>query len=117
MYEIKYYKLDDQRRIIRARDVLDWGYWFETGDRIVQQTHFDPDILVSTVFLGLDHRFGGRGPPLLFETMAFGISMEDGDMQWRYSSWDDAETGHKAAVRRVKDLLVKATVNKRTNVK
>ena len=26
---------------------------------------------VSTIFLGMDHRFWADGPPLLFETMAF----------------------------------------------
>jgi len=111
---IKYYKLDDQHRIVQC-GLMEWATWFETGDRIVQHTRFDPDVLVSTVLLPLAHRSGDRGPPLLFETMVFGINMEDSDMCWRYSSWDDAETGHKATVRRVKDLLVKASVKWRAN--
>jgi hypothetical protein len=113
---LKYYKLDEQHRIVRC-GLMEWAKWFATGDRVVQQTHFDPDILVSTVCLGMDHRFGDAGPPLLFETMVFGISMEDSDMVWRYSSYDDAETGHKATVRRVKDLLVQASIKSYTNVK
>jgi hypothetical protein len=53
------------------------------------------------VFLGLDHRFSGKGPPLLFETMAF-----EGE-DWaaidcvRYAAWEDAEIGHAAMVRRM----------------
>lgn len=31
---------------------------------------------VSTVWLGIDHRFSSDGPPLIFETMAFGPRAE-----------------------------------------
>ena len=48
-------------------------------------------IIVSTIFLGLDHSFG-NGPPLLFETRVFGGSM-DGDMR-RYITRKEAERGH-----------------------
>jgi len=50
------------------------------------------DILISTVFLGIDHAFG-RGEPILFETMIFG-GPDDG-AQWRYKTWGEAEEGHK----------------------
>jgi hypothetical protein len=50
---------------------------------------------VSTVFLGLDHAWGD-GPPLLFETMIFG-GTEDEYCE-RYSTWEEAEAGHKKAV-------------------
>lgn len=106
---LEYYILDEQRRVVPGKTLLEWGMWWETANRIVGQTRFDPDILVSTVFLGIDHRLWGDGPPLLFETMVFGISMDDEAWQWRYSSWDDAETGHKATVRKVHELLVKSS--------
>jgi hypothetical protein len=51
-------------------------------------------VYVSTVFLGLDHSFG-EGPPQLFETMIFGG--EHDEYQERYSTWDEAEAGHKKA--------------------
>lgn len=57
------------------------------------------DVRVSTVFLGLDHGYGD-GPPLIFETMIFGGD-HDGE-QWRYSTWQEAEEGHAAAVVLVK---------------
>ena len=50
--------------------------------------------VVSTVFLGLDHSFGG-GPPLLFETMIFDGGEEEHCV--RYSTWQQAEEGHKEA--------------------
>jgi hypothetical protein len=57
------------------------------------------DVMISTVFLGMDHRFFGNGPPLIFETMLF-IADEGHDCV-RYSNWDDAVAGHDAMVRRV----------------
>gem|GEM_PF-4561472 len=54
---------------------------------------------VSTVWLGIDHNHCGilSDLPLLFESMIF----IEGDTNWhdkfmrRYSSWEDAEKGHK----------------------
>lgn len=90
----------------------EWGEWFETADRDVAKTETELH-LISTVFLGLDHNFFGKGPPLLFETMIFakGDGGSDGlraDECWRYASWDDAEAGHKTAVRRVLKAEAKA---------
>ena len=50
------------------------------------------DAAVSTVFLGLDHRWEPDGPPVLYETMIFG-GEHDGDMD-RYCTRDAAEAGH-----------------------
>lgn len=66
---------------------------------------FEGGAYVSTVFLGLDHRFG-QGEPLVFETMVFGGPLDQ--EQERYSTWDEAEAGHKAMVERVKASEVKA---------
>src|SRR5262245_14898324 len=53
----------------------------------------DPkEILISTVFLGLDHQWMD-GPPLLFETMVFNGPCNE--FQERYSTWKEAEEGHK----------------------
>jgi hypothetical protein len=48
---------------------------------------------VSTVWLGLNHRFSMEGPPLIFETMIFGG--DDNDFCKRYSTEDEALAGHK----------------------
>lgn len=77
-----------------AVDLMTWARWFEKAERHVAQTEIG-DVRVSTVFLGLDHAFGG-GRPLLFETMIFGGS-EDGYCE-RYETWDEAEAGHATAV-------------------
>ncbi len=53
------------------------------------------DIVVSTVFLELNHQYGD-GPPLLFETMIFGG--EHDEEQWQYATEAEALQGHEVAV-------------------
>jgi len=78
-----------------VEDVLEWGRWFETADRRVALTKLPNKVEVSTVFLGLDHSFGGD-KPILFETMIFGGKHDQ--YQERYATWEEAEQGHKQAV-------------------
>ena len=59
------------------------------------------DTVVSTVFLGLDHRHVGDGPPVLFETMIFGGPHDE--WQDRACTWDEAEAMHAAAVSLVRN--------------
>jgi hypothetical protein len=80
-----------------CRDLMTWARWFETADRCVRLTEQD-DVVVSTVFLGLDHSWGDHKPEL-FETMVF-INGSSGDME-RYSTWDEAEAGHDRWVAKV----------------
>jgi hypothetical protein len=56
-------------------------------------------VCVSTVFVGFNSRIT-NGPPLVFETMTFGGPR--GGVQYRYSTWDDAEAGHAAELKRVR---------------
>ncbi|MCJ7828738.1 MAG: hypothetical protein MUP81_03235 [Dehalococcoidia bacterium] len=90
------YILDGHRPIIE-KDLLTWGKWIETADRKVARTEIG-QVKISTVFLGLDHQFG-EGEPLLFETMVFGGKYDQ--EQERYSTWDEAEKGHKKWVKKV----------------
>lgn len=53
-------------------------------------------ILVSTVWLGLNHSFG-YGPPMIFETMIFGREAEKYEYQDRYTTLDEALLGHEYA--------------------
>src|SRR5262245_42750654 len=89
------YVLDNEGNAVPETDPLAWAKWFETADRTVARTVIG-DVLVSTVFLGMDHGF--RSPdPVLWETMIFGG--EHGGEQWRYTSREAALAGHEAAVR------------------
>lgn len=88
------------RKPIEEPDGMKWAEWFSnnTEDRIVAQTTLDK-AQVSTVFLGLDHAFGGP-KPVLFETMVFGG--EHDQLMYRYHTWEEAEKGHEEAVNLVK---------------
>ena len=78
-------------------DLFTWAEFVEQGpNRIVRQDDLISligPVFVSTVFLGLDHNWGG-GEPLLFETMIFGGPL-DGEICLRYPTWDRAESGHR----------------------
>ncbi len=77
-----------------CEDLLEWGRWMEKREGILKQDHIG-DVKVSTVFLGLDHGFGD-GPPVLWETMIFGGPHDQ--YQERYSTKEEAERGHQAAL-------------------
>ena len=74
-------------------------------DKIIGKDQFG-SVSVSTVFLGMDHSFGGGGHPVLFETMIFGG--EHDQYQERYCTWDEAEKGHQIAC----DLVNKITIDR-----
>jgi hypothetical protein len=96
----RYYILDSENKPVPV-DLHTWGETFGNfTSRNVGLTQVTSQVTVSTVFLGLDHRLIGEGPPLLFETMIFGGPLDQ--QMWRYSSWDDAEVGHKLAVEKAR---------------
>lgn len=126
MYEIGYYILDDEHRPVTV-DLMTWARWHETERRTkgrVGSTETDL-YWVSTMFLGLDHNYG-EGPPILFETMVFERqrkvvefpfskrltsirkSLDEDGFFRRYSTWDDAEAGHNAMVRRIVKMETEA---------
>lgn len=88
------YILDGQKNPVRCDDMERWGDFIRVPEnKVVARSEFG-SASVSTVFLGLDHSFGG-GRPVLFETMIFG-GKSDG-YQERYHTWKEAEAGHEAA--------------------
>ena len=100
---MNFYVLNSEHQVIDVSDdVRRWSEFFEVLDnRRVNHTEVTDKVTVSTVFIGIDHRFDNKGPPLLFETMIFGGHFDQ--ETWRYSSWDDAEIGHQMAVKKVRE--------------
>ena len=86
-------------KTVPCPDLYAWGEWLEKADRCVKLT-IQGDVYVSTVFLGLDHRMMSEGPPILFETMAFGVPNLEHDQE-RYSTWDQAVAGHDRWVNKI----------------
>lgn len=89
-----------------------WAGSFESDDRRVALTKVTggnpPRVLeISTVHLGLDHSFGD-GPPLIFETMVFGL--DEDEMMDRYSTEQQAREGHTAMVVQVAAMVSRPVV-------
>ena len=98
------------REPVPVEDCFAWAKEFARDDtRIVARTELSGPaghVAVSTVFLGIDHGWDANRP-VLFETMIF----QDGaalDYQERYSTYDDAEAGHRRAVEVVKGWSAEA---------
>ena len=71
-----------------------WALLFEDKRyQVVKQSNVGP-VLISTVWLGIDHSFG-HGPPQIFETMTFGSEDEE---QYRYASEAEALEHHAELV-------------------
>lgn len=89
-------------------NLLFWASNLEHEDRNVAVTIY-PALngnghVVSTVFLGLDHNFTGRGPPILFETMIFPLDSRQESYCMRYVTWQEAEEGHQRAMAMIPKL-------------
>ena len=98
----KYILSDDGETPIKCDDILTWGRWFENFEnRIVKQESIG-DKWVSTVFLGLDHRFG-NGLPLVWETMVF-HDKKGVEMDRCGGNRDQALAMHEAMVARMEAL-------------
>ncbi len=89
---------------IKCVPLMEWAQWFEErGERTVGKTRIW-NAEVSTMFLGLDHRFWWEGPPIIFETMIFGDGYNSSCREYceRYCTWEEAMLGHKRACAWVK---------------
>lgn len=89
-------------------DVMSWAESFDHANRRVGFTTVtggNPPRTyeISTVHLGLDHGWGD-GPPIIFETMVFGLD-DDDEMMDRYSTEAQAREGHTAMVVQVSAMV------------
>lgn len=98
------YRLDENKNAIPC-SIEVWGKQIEemkkNKTKHVAYEKID-DKRISTVWLGLDHQWCDNGKPLLYETMIFNKDAYDIYCE-RYSTWQEAEEGHKKAVQWVKD--------------
>ena len=98
----------ENKKVIKV-DVNTYFKWLEKAVKDfekyyrVKSTYLkENSIHVSTVFLGINH--GYEKLDLWFETMVFGIKNE---IQERYTTWEEAESGHDKVVQEVLELLKK----------
>ena len=96
------YVLNEEGNPVPEPDYLIWERWFENDeDCVLKQATLPGDVLVSTMFLGLDQNFRGHGPPILWETLIFG-GLHDGYCE-RYASREAALAGHQTALKLARD--------------
>ena len=96
-----YYTLNDDGTI----ETCTRDEWAMNYPRWHEKTRVN-GVLVSTVFLGLDHNYNSEGPPVLFETMTFTkrrqSSKKFDQLQWRYCEKAAAERTHERIVKTLK---------------
>lgn len=97
-----WYVLDDDNNVVGPVDLMEAARFHKSDRRFVAKTKVYEGCEVSTVFLGLDHRFGD-GPPLVFETLVFG-GTEDGEGD-RYSTYAEAVAGHARFVEKCQPIM------------
>jgi len=98
-----FYILDADKRPVPVSpdDYLAWRLSNDDNIRVAF-TEIAHGISVSTVFLGLDHSFGFRSVPILFETMIFDGTDQAHNLDLvRYCLWEEAVAGHEAVVQEV----------------
>lgn len=89
----KFFILDADDNIASIDDAIAWGEWFEANPKKRQVAYnHKRGVVVSTVFLGLDHSFLDDVPPILFETLV----LKDGKEHTcaRYNTRLEALKGH-----------------------
>lgn len=96
----KFYILDGKTPV-QVSGVQEWATNYERNNSVARDTF--GKVLVSTVFLGLDHSWDG-GKPLLFETMIFGGKHDQ--YQTRCSTWDEAIIQHEEACKLVRNKFM-----------
>jgi hypothetical protein len=99
--------LNEKGEPVPCPDVKVWGPWYEAtcgpdsdGVRRVARDEIDGTV-VSTVFTALDANWGD-GPPVLWETAAWGPLGSIGKWWRRHTSRADAEEWHRQVVAQVK---------------
>src|ERR1700684_1996349 len=93
-----FYKLDENKNAIPC-SLEEWSKQREEM-RKSNTKHVASDEIngkwVSTVWLGVNHSFLRKEPPLIFETMIHNIEKDEWeDYEERYSTWKEAEEGHQ----------------------
>jgi len=90
-----FYVLNEDHEPIPAT-MSESATFFESIDKRRVANHESGKKRVSTIFLGIDHNFMWKGPPLFFETMTW-----PDEEQERYSTYAEALAGHERHCKRM----------------
>lgn len=98
-----FYTLDSTGNPVVERDPKKWADWQARADNEVQTDHVSDEIVVSTIFLGIDAGAGELHSPLLWETIIVGGPQ--GGYCRRYGSREAALNGHYGALEIAKNTM------------
>lgn len=89
-----YYKLNEDKSTSPC-SLEEWSDQYSLMNIHVAHSKINRKI-ISTVWLGVNHAFHVCEPPEIFETIVFSDKNQDIYCD-RYSTWQEAEEGHKKA--------------------
>lgn len=104
--------LDKDKNLVETKDRVKVARMFSDAEnrRVASDKFMKGDVVkgdvveiwVSTVFLCYDHAYlPEHEPPKVFETMIFGGEYDQFCLRW--SSWQEAEAGHNAIFKQLKE--------------
>lgn len=101
------YTIGADRVPLPCFDTIEWGRWLHFNDAARNVGYAETEhYRVCKVFLGIDHNYGMRGDPVLFETLVMLPDDEYGAME-RYCSWAEAQAGHE----RIRSMLARESMD------
>jgi len=98
-----WYVLDSMNRVVPEPDIMKAAKFKDDFPRRVVAQHNFGESLVSTVFTCINLNFEPDGPPHVFETLIRGGPYHD--HMRRYSTWQEAEAGHRTALKAISRRL------------
>lgn len=100
-----FYKLDEDKNV-QPCSCEEFAEQIENMAK-TRTKHVSDDIVnekrISTVWLGVDHQYKPNAPLHVFETMVFEKDYSSEIYCDRYSTWKEAQEGHKKAIEWVKN--------------
>lgn len=97
--------IDARGLMVPCKDLFTWAEWFERESEKYHLVDKIEGVRISTVFLGVDHRFGTKGDPILWETMIFNDDWDETLGQFRFCLESEAHACHKEWVAKYREIL------------
>lgn len=101
-WENKQYYLLIDKIAIPHHNLLEWACAMEQTNKRIAETYVG-NLRVSTIFVGFNMAMSPERPPDIFETIIF--KNESNMIEFRYSTYEEAEVGHALAVKKAKNML------------
>ena len=87
-----YFVLDEKGDPSQVHNFEEWASWYERSDRGIARTVVDANVVVLTIFSGLNEEVTTGEAPRLFHTSVFGGVLDGEEVQ--HATRADALAGH-----------------------